>query len=143
MTRWQRLPLLHLAVLFIEYILGAWLLSDFNAPWFTWVGTLAITSHLAWVGPDAIALAVAWIVGIVWAGAFSMAWPKSVPWVGYAAWAAALALSWILGLVLALTLAKTEKTMKLNGLRKPQAFCILVLITWMGLRIGRVIDSGF
>ena len=142
MSRLQRLPWLYLTLLFIEYVLAAWLLSDFNAPWFTWAGTQVVTLHLAWVGPDAVALAIAWIVSIVWAGAFSMAWPKSVPWAGISVWAAALAVTWILALALVLTLAKAEIKMKFAGLSQPQAFCILVIITWMGLSLGRIVDSA-
>lgn len=142
MSRSQQLPWLYLILVFIEYILAAWLLSDFNAPWFTWAGTQAVTLHLAWVGPDAVALAIAWIVGIVWAGAFSTAWPKSIPWAGISVWAAALAVIWILALAVVLTLAKAERKMKFAGLSKPQAFCILVIITWTGLSLGRMVDSA-
>ena len=142
MSRLQQLPWLYLILLFIEYILAAWLLSDFNAPWFTWVGTQVVTLHLAWVGPDAVALAIAWIVAMVWAGAFSMAWPRSIPWAGISVWAAALAVTWILALASILTLAKAERKMKFAGLSKPQAFCILVIITWTGLSLGRIVDSA-
>jgi len=143
MSRWRRFPILYLTVLFIEYVFASWLLSDCNAPWLTWAGTQAVTLHLSWVGPDAVALAVAWIVAIVWAGAFSMAWPRSVPWIGIPAWAAALAFSWILGLALVLTLAKTERKLQSIGLSRPQVFCILTTITWMALRLGRMVDIRF
>lgn len=143
MPRLNRLPLVHLTALFLEYVLAGWLLSAYNVAWLTWVGTQAVTLHLAMVGFDAVALAVAWIVGIMWAGAFTYAWPKSIPWVGVAGWAAALALSWILGLVLILNLAKAHRAMKAIGFSKTQAFLILVIVTWVGLGIGRIVNTKF
>ncbi len=143
MSRLNRLPATYLTVLFIEYMLAGWLLSAYNASWFIWAGTQAVILHLAMIGFDAVALAVAWIIGIVWVGSFAYSWPKSVPWAGVVAWAAALALSWFLGLVLVLTLAKAQRTMKSIGFSKNQAFWILVIITWMGLGLGRIVDGGF
>ena len=139
-SRLKRLSWTYLTALFLEYILAGWLLSACNATWFTWAGTQAVTLHLALVGFDAVALAVAWIIGIVWAGAFSMAWPRSIPWAGITVWAAALALIWILGLTLILTLAKAQRSMISVGLSKTQTFLILVIITWVGLGLGRIVD---
>lgn len=138
----KRIPWVHLAAVFIEYILAAWLLSDCNAPWVSWFGTQALTLHLAWVGSDAVALAIAWIVCLVWAGAFSMAWPKSIPWAGISVWAIFLALVWIFALVLVLTLAKTEKTMKFIGVSNTRAFLILTGIAWLGLGLGWILNKG-
>ncbi len=126
----------------IEYILAAWLLSDCNAPWITWFGTQVFTLHLAWVGTDAVALSIAWIVCIVCAGALSMAWPKSIPWAGFSVWAVFLALIWILALVLILTLAKAERAMKIVGMSNTQSCLILVIITWVGLELGRILNRG-
>lgn len=142
-TRLKLLSWIHLTALFLEYILAGWLLSACKATWFTWAGTQAVTLHLAMVGFDAVALAVAWIIGIVWAGAFSKAWPRSVPWAGVTVWATAWALIWILGLALVLTLAKAETAMKSIGLGKTQAFWVLMIITWVGLGLGRIVDSLF
>lgn len=132
---------IHITALFLEYILAGWLLSAYNAPWFIWAGTGAVTLHLAWAGFDAVALAVAWMVGIVWAGAFAYAWPKSIPWVGVAVWAGALALIWILGVALALTLAKAQRAFESVGSSKIQVFWILVIIAYMGLDLGRILNS--
>ena len=138
----KQFPWIQLTAVLIEYILAAWLLSDCNAPWFFWFGTQALTLHLAWVGSDAVALAIAWIVGIVWAGAFSMAWPKSIPWAGISVWAVFLALIWIFALVLVLTLAKTEKTIKFVGMSNTRSFLILTGIAWLGLGLGRILNKG-
>lgn len=138
----KQLPWIHLTAVLIEYILAAWLLSDCNAPWITWFGTQALTLHLAWVGTDAVALAVAWIICLVWGGAFSIAWPKSIPWAGFSVWAVFLALTWILALGLILTLAKAERAMKFVGMNNTQSFLILVIITWVGLGLGRIFNGG-
>ena len=143
MLRLKRSSWTYLTPLFLEYILAGWLLSACNALWFIWFGTLTVTLHLAMVGFDAVALAIAWIVGVVWAGVFSRTWPRSVPWAGVAVWAATLALIWILALTLVLTLAKVERLMKSVGLSKTQAFCVLVIVTWVGLGLGWILDSFF
>ena len=138
----KRLPWIHFTAVLIEYILAAWLLSDCNAPWISWFGTQALTLHLAWVGTDAVALAVAWIICLVWGGAFSIAWPKSIPWAEFSVWAVFLALTWILALGLILTLAKAERTMKFGGMNNIQSFLILVIITSVGLGLGRIFNGG-
>lgn len=143
MSRVKQLSWTYLIALFIEYVFAGWLLSACKAPWYTWAGTQAVTLHLAIAGFDAVALAVAWIVGIVWAGAFSVAWPKSIPWAGIPVWAVALALIWILALALVLTLAKAQRAVKSVGLSKTQGFWLLAIVTWVGLGLGRIVDSGF
>ena len=142
MLRLKRISWTYLTPLFLEYILAGWLLSACNALWFIWFGTLTVTLHLAMVGFDAVALAIAWIVCLVWAGAFSSDWPKSIPWAGISVWAVFLALSWIFALVLALTLAKTQKTMKFVGISNTQTFLILTGIAWLGLGLGRILNKG-
>lgn len=151
-SRWKPPIWLYLTTLLFESILAGWLLSDYHAPWLTWVGTQAITVHLAWIGIDAIALAIAWIVTIVWAGAIAFAWPGvvqglgAVIWiygVGMALWAGALALGWALGVILALTLAFAKRAMESVDLSKAQAFLILIIITWFGFGLGRIVSSGF
>lgn len=142
MSRLNQLSWLYLVALFLEYILAGWVLSAYNAPWFAWIGTQAVTLHLAWVGFDAVAVAVAWIICIVWAAAFSRAWPKSVPWPGESVWIAALALIWLLALALVFTLARAERAFTSVGLNKPQAFLVLVVTTWVGLGLGQIVDNG-
>lgn len=144
MSRLQRPSWPYLTVLLLEYFFAGWLLSTCNAPWFIWAGTQAVTLHVAWVGFDAVALAVAWIVALVWAAAFTNVWPQSIPWAGISVWAATLALLWVLGVVLVLTLAKTQNLFGTIGLSRTQAFWFLITITWMGLGLGRIVnDLGF
>jgi hypothetical protein len=151
-SRWKLLVWIYLTALLLESIFAGWLLSDYHVPWFTWVGTQAVTLHIAWVGTDAVALAVAWIIGLVWAGAIAYAWPGVVQGLGVAIWiygvgmplwAGALAFGWVLGVVLALTLAFAKRATESVDWSKAQAFLILVLITWLGFGIGRIVNSGF
>jgi hypothetical protein len=148
--RRKRLIWAYLSALLLESIVVGWLLSDYKAHWLTWVGTQAVTLHLAWAGMDAIVVAIAWLVGIVWAGAIAYSWPETIQglgvviWingVGMILWAGALAVGWILGAILAWTLASTKKAMEPIGWGKAQALLILVLITWTGFSMGRIINS--
>jgi hypothetical protein len=148
--RRKRLIWAYLSALLLESITVGWLLSDYKAHWLTWVGTQAVTLHLAWTGMDAIVVAIGWLVGIVWAGAIAYSWPATIQglgvviWingVGMMLWAGALASGWILGVILALTLASAKKAMESIDWSKAQVFLILVLITWSGFSIGRTINS--
>lgn len=141
--RLKQLAWFYLTALLLESVIAGWLLSDYNVSWLTWAGTEAVTVHLAWVGFDAVALAIVWIIGLVWAGAFSLAWLKSIPWAGISVWAASLSVMWFLGLALVLTLAQAETIMRFIGLRKTQAFWILIAITWIGLALGRLAENIF
>lgn len=150
--RWKRRIWLYLSALLFESILVGWLLCDYHAPWFIWAGTQTVTLHLAWAGTGAIVLAVAWIISIVWAGAITFAWPGVVQgwgvaiWiygVGMLFWAGALALSWVLGVILALTLAFAKRAMESVYWSKIPAFLILLLITWLGFGLGRLLHSVF
>jgi hypothetical protein len=142
MSSLNRISWLYLLVLLLGYIGTGWLLSDCNANWLTWTGTQVVTVHLAWVGFDAVALAVAWIVLLIWAGAFAMTWPQSIPWAGIPPWAFGLAMTWIMALGLILTLAQVKKILLSAGLNKYLAFWFLIVITLVGLGAGRMLDRG-
>lgn len=141
MSRLNSISRLYLSGLLLGYIFAGWLLSDCNAPWLIWAGTQVITVHLAWVGFDGVAMAIAWIVGLVWVGVFSYAWPQSIPWAGVPVWAVTLAVAWILALALILSVAQTRKAIVSIGLSKIQAFWLLVIITSVGLKIGQTVNS--
>lgn len=141
MSQLNKISWLYLTALLLGYIFAGWLLSDCKVPPLTWTGTQVVTIHLAWVGFDAVAIAIAWIVGLVWAGAFSYTWPQSLAWAGVPAWAFSLAITWILALMLVLTLAQTQKLFASIGLSKPQVFLLLLIITQMGLGVGKMVDT--
>ena len=143
LTRLNKNSWIYLIALLLEYIFVGWLLSDCKVPWLTWAGTQAVTVHLAWVGFDAVAIAIAWNVALIWAGAFSYTWPQSIPWAGVPVWAFALAVIWILALILVLTLAQSQNVIASMGFRKPQVFWLLVIIAWVGLGVGRIVDLAF
>lgn len=137
MSRLNTTSRLYLTALFLGYVCVGWLLSDCKVPWLTWVGTQAVTMHLALVGFDAVAIAIAWIVGLVWAGVFSYAWPQSIHWSGVSVWCITLAVTWFLGLILILTLAQAQ-TIASVALSKTKAFWLLSIVTSVGLGLGRI-----
>ena len=139
MSRLNTISWLYLTALLLGYVCVGWLLSDCKVPWLTWVGTQAVTMHLALVGFDAVAIAIAWIVGLVWAGVFSYAWPQSIHWSGVTVWCITLAVSWFLALVLILTLAQAQRAIASVGLSKTKAFWLLFIITLVGLGLGRIV----
>ena len=143
LTRLNKISWIYLITLLLGYIFVGWLLSDCKVPWLTWAGTQAVTVHLAWVGFDAVAIAIAWNVALIWAGAFTYTWPQSIPWAGVPVWAFALAVIWILALMLVLTLAQAQKVIASMGLRKSQVFWLLVIIAWVGLGVGKMLDTVF
>ena len=142
-SRLNKISWIYLLVLLLEYIFVGWLLSDCKVPPLTWAGTQAVTVHLAWVGFDAVAIAIAWNVALIWAGAFSYTWPQSIPWAGVPVWAFVLGVIWVLALILVLTLAQAQKVIASIGLSKPQAFWLLVIIAWVGLGVGKMVDTVF
>lgn len=139
MSRLNTTSWLYLTVLLLGYIGVGWLLSDCKVPWLTWVGTQAVTMHLALVGFDAVAIAIAWIVGLVWAGVFSYAWPHSIHWSGVSVWCITLAVIWFLALMLILTLAQAQ-TIASVALSKTKAFWLLFIVTSVGLGLGRIVS---
>ena len=138
MSRLNTISWLYLTALLLGYIWVGWLLSECKVPWLTWVGTQAVTMHLALVGFDAVAIAIAWIVGLVWAGVFSYAWPQSIHWSGVKVWCITLAVAWFLALMLILILAQAQRAIASVGLSKTKAFWLLSIVTSVGLGLGRI-----
>lgn len=141
MSSLKQIPKFHLMALFLESILVGWLMSNYNAHWFTFLVTTMVTLYLAWVGADAIVLAVAWVVAIVWIGVLANSVPSIFQGAGIVAWAGALAFSWFLGLTLVLTLAFAKKAMKPIHLKQIQAFWFRVILTWLGLGLGLIFEG--
>jgi hypothetical protein len=126
-----------------ESILAGWLLSQYQASWWAWVGTCAVSLHLAWAGFDAIAVGLVWIISLVWIGAFAGSWFKNIPWVKPGVWAAALAVVGIFGLILILTLAQARKVLLAARWGQTQVFWLLAIASWLGLWLGWLVDRIF
>jgi hypothetical protein len=126
-----------------EWILAGWLLSEYQAAWWVWVGSCVVCLHLAWVGFDAVAVGIVWIVCLVWIGAFVGSWFKSFPWAGIAAWAGGLAASWIFGLILILTLAQARRMLLSDRWSRTQVFWLLAIASCLGLWLGWLVTQNF
>jgi len=140
MSSLKRIPKLHLMALFLESILVGWLMSNYDAHCFIFLGTKLVALYLAWVGADAIVLSIAWVVVIVWIGVLAYSVPSIFQGAGIVAWAGSLAFGWFLGLVLILTLAFAKKAMQSMQLKQIQSFLLRFMITWLGLGIGLVFE---
>ncbi len=135
----QSLLGLHLISLIIGYTLVGWLLSLYQAPALIWLGTQAITVHLAWRGKSAIALAITWVVGVVWIGTLARAYPPSLRF-NFQLLVIALFLIWLLGIILAFGVAFAKQPIQATGLKNTQAFWFLVTLTFSGLAVGRILE---
>jgi hypothetical protein len=129
-----------LLILFLGYGVAGWLLSAYHASWLIWLVVEAMIVHLAWSGTGAIALATFGIAGIIWSATLAKAWFRVVPWVGVPVWAIAIGFSWLLGMALALNLAFIAQNLAFSGFKKAQIFCLLILITNLGLRVGQLLQ---
>ncbi len=135
-VRWQKFPWAYVSFILIGYTLVGWLLFIYQAPWIIWLGTQAVTCHLAWRGSSALGLAITWVVGVVWTGTLARAWPPSIPLVNFQMLVALLLGSWILGVLLALTVAFTRQPIQTSGVSKSLSFWVLVAIAFVGLGLG-------
>lgn len=143
MLQFEKLPWIYPIAAIGESILAGWLLSEYQASWWAWAGTCAVSLHLAWAGFDAVAVGLVWIISLVWIGAFAGSWLKNVPWVTPGVWAAALAASWVFGLILILTLAQARKVLLSARWSRNRAFWLLAIASWLGLCLGWLADRNF
>ncbi|MBW4519686.1 MAG: hypothetical protein KME16_08300 [Scytolyngbya sp. HA4215-MV1] len=128
-----------LLIVFLGYGVAGWLLSAYDASWLIWLAVEAMICHLTWVGAGAIALSTVGIVTIMWSATLANAWFHGIPWIGASVWAIALAFSWLLGMVLMLNLALIAQSFNFAGFKKAQIFCLLLLVTNLGLRAGQLL----
>jgi len=135
----QSLLGLHLISLLIGYTIIGWLLSLYQAPALIWLGTQAVTVHLAWREKSAIALAMTWVVGVVWIGTLARAYPPSLRF-NFQLLVIALFVIWLLGILLALGMALAKQPIQATGLKNTQAFWFLVSLAFSGLAVGRILE---
>jgi hypothetical protein len=114
------------------------LLDIYNASILIWVGTLAITLHLAWAGTGAIALAMVWVLILIWVAAIIYALPKQTH-MDPPAWALSLMRLWVQGALYSALLGFASRTLARWQLSRTQVFFTLLILTWSGLGLGTLI----
>jgi hypothetical protein len=133
------------------YILLLWLsayglglnLSAYSvAPWI-WLGTLAITLHLAWAGMAAIAPAMVGLLALMWIATVTHTLPKLMPNAIAQVWAASLLALWIRGGLLILLLASARFCLKPWQLGRVPCFGFSLGLTWSAIGTGVRLHSTF
>lgn len=103
-----------------------------------WLGTLAITLHLAWAGSAAIAPAMVWLLALMWIATMTHALPQPMQMHNVIAqvWAASLLDLWVRGGVVILMLAFARWALKPLRLRPIAIFGFTVGLSWSALGMG-------
>ncbi len=127
------LLLLGLAALSVGVVLDI-----YNASILIWIGTLAITLHLAWAGTGAIALAIVWVLILIWVAAIIYATPKQTHMYP-PAWAFSLMRLWIQGTLYSVWLGFAPRLLAPWQLSRIQVFFTLLILAWSGLGLGTLI----
>ena len=111
-------------------------LTAYNvSPWI-WLGTLAVTLHLAWAGTAAIAPAMVCLVALMWIATVTHTLPKLMPHAIAQVWAASLLEVWMRGGLLILILAFARPCLKPFQLGHIPSFGFLLGLTWSALGTG-------
>jgi hypothetical protein len=118
-------------------------LSAYNvAPWI-WLGTLAVTLHLAWAGTAAIAPAMVGLLALMWIATVTHTLPKFMPHAIAQVWAASLLELWIRGGLLILLLAFARPCLKPWQLSHVSSFGFSLGLIWSALSMGIRLYSFF
>ena len=127
--------------LFAAYTSVGWVLAAYAAPGLMWIWTSVLIVYVAWAGSGAIAIAMLWVVSVVGIAAYTSATPLLMNWKG-PTWAISLVGVWIFAIGVVLMLAFAQQA--LQSLNWPQkwTFHRLVVITWIGLSVGRFLYLG-
>jgi membrane-bound ClpP family serine protease len=119
--------------------LGVGIVLDvYNASILIWLGTLAITLHLAWAGTGAIALAMVWVLIVLWIAVLIYATPKETQ-LKPPAWAVSLMRLWVQGALYSVLLGFASRPLERLQLSRTQVFFTLLILTWSGLGLGTLI----
>jgi hypothetical protein len=130
----------YLVVLGLAALGVGMVLDIYNASRLIWLGTFAITVHLAWAGTGAIALAMVWILILIWVAALIFATPKQSPMIP-TVWAISLMKLWLLGTLYTMLLGFASRPLTRWGLNRIQSFTILLIFAWSALGLGARIHS--
>lgn len=107
---------LYLATLLFGYSVLGWLMAAFQVSWLVWLGTMAITLHLAHAGTDAIIIASTWVATIMSIGAVVKAWTpiwdSRMPWENAQLWAIGLLCIWMGSTLLTVLLAFAQHPLR-------------------------------
>jgi hypothetical protein len=126
--------------LLLGYTAVGWLLTAFGASRFVWLGTLAVTFHLALSGTEAILLANAWVLMVVFTAVLRKTWPLFLggylPYKNAPLWAIIMIILWFLAIFFMVFLAWTRQKLQTMGWNERQAYLSLVALTWVALATG-------
>jgi hypothetical protein len=111
-------------------------LSAYHVSPLIWVGTLAVTLHLAWAGTAAIAPAMVGLLALMWIATVTYALPKFMPHAIAQVWAGALLELWIRGGLLILLLAFARPCLKPWQLGHMSCFGFSLGLTWSAIGTG-------
>jgi len=134
---------LYFLTLLFGYTAVGWLLTAFGASRFVWLGTLAVTFHLALSGTEAILLANAWVLMVVFTAVLRKTWPLFLggylPYKNAPLWAIIMIILWFLAIFFMVFLAWTRQKLQTMGWNERQAYLSLVALTWVALATGWMI----
>lgn len=111
-------------------------LTAYSVSFLIWLGTLAVTLHLAWAGKAAIAPAMVWLVALIGFATVTNAHPQTSPHAIAQVWAASLLELWLRGGLLILILGFARSCLKPWRLSHIPSFGFILGLTWSGLGTG-------
>jgi hypothetical protein len=101
-----------------------------------WLGTLAVTIHLAWAGSAAIAPAMVWLLALMWIAMLIHALPQQMQNVHDQVWALALLKLWIQSGLAIIMVAFARWGLTPWRLQRLPSFGLILGLTWSGLGMG-------
>ncbi len=134
------LRLIKLTALILGYTVAGGLLAAFSAPGWVWLGTLAVTLHLAKAGSEAIVLANAWILTLIFIAVLQKIWPLFLggylPKSNAPLWAILMILLWFFAIGLVWLLGETRQRIQATGFSSINAFWRVLALSWISLGFG-------
>ena len=129
-------------LLFGSCVLAGWVLCSYKASFVVWVVIEAIVLYLAWAGVGALAVSVVGVLGVLWGTTLFHREAVFFVWSGTVLtsaqdWAIELLLNWLLATLLTFELASAHHVFQAKGWRKAKAFCLLAIVTNVGLSLGQ------
>lgn len=133
------LPVAHLLGLGLSALMIGAILRLYEASGLIWVGTLAVTLHLAWAETAAIAVAMVWLIAVIWMAVLSSAMPHRAPMVDGRDWAMMLGKFWLLGTVYTLLMGYVGQSLAPWRLKRTFGFWLRLGVAWGALGLGATI----